>query len=452
MKSLAWRLTLLGLFVAAAGVAAYYAWTGSSRTRQDAHALSAFETSIVAAERDVLDLRGAQQGYVAAGQGDQFWASKVDAGVARLRESLIALRAQATGSQAQSALDSASSAIQDFEQMDHRAREYARSGQKLLASDLIFANGYELTAAASSALEDARLAERLPYETSTAALERRRLEAAGAAVGVGLVVILLLVPTGVEQAASPEIAAQASPRFDRARGPEQPATASTVDEEWSAARVVPNQAAQRTTASAGQTSRTRATATVAPGARKSIAEPAARDAAGPGAAPPVVVPPGPAIDLTGVAALCSDLARVVDTYALPAILERAAAVLDAPGIVLWIADPDGQELSPIVTHGYPPQLVSRLGTILRDAENATASAFRTSLLQTVRTDSVSNGAIAAPLVTPAGCVGVMAAEVRHSGEADAAKRAVAAIVAAQLATLVGPPSARGHARAEAAGA
>ena len=104
-----------------------------------------------------------------------------------------------------------------------------------------------------------------------------------------------------------------------------------------------------------------------------------------------------------------------DTRALPAILERAASVLDAPGIVLWIADPDGQELSPIVTHGYPPAMLTRLGTIRSDAHNATASAFRTSLMQTVGTDAVSNGAIAAPLMTSAGCVGVMAAEVRREG-------------------------------------
>jgi hypothetical protein len=44
----------------------------------------------------------------------------------------------------------------------------------------------------------------------------------------------------------------------------------------------------------------------------------------------------------------------------------------------------------------------------------------------------------------------MAAEVRHEGERDPAKLAAAAIVAAQLATLVGPP-AHAHA-AEAAGA
>ena len=196
MKNLALRLTLLGLFVAAAGVAAYYAWMSSSLTRQDARALAAFDASAVSTERDILALRGAQQGYVAAGQGDQFWASKVDGSIATIRETLNALRAQSTAASAQASLDSASSALQDFEQMDRRARDYARSGQKLLASDLIFSNGYELTTAAVSAVEEARLAERLPYDSSATALERRQLTAAGAAAAVGLVVMLLLLPVG----------------------------------------------------------------------------------------------------------------------------------------------------------------------------------------------------------------------------------------------------------------
>jgi hypothetical protein len=155
-------------------------------------------------------------------------------------------------------------------------------------------------------------------------------------------------------------------------------------------------------------------------------------------------------DLGQVASLCSELARVVDTSSLQNVLERTATVLDANGMVLWIADPDGRELNPILTHGYPSQLITRLGTIPRDAENATAAAFRTSLLQTVDSDAISNGAIAAPLVTPNGCVGVMAAEVRHGGEKHDAKLAAAAIVAAQLASLVGPPSARSQPRPEAA--
>jgi hypothetical protein len=158
-------------------------------------------------------------------------------------------------------------------------------------------------------------------------------------------------------------------------------------------------------------------------------------------------------DFPGLASLCNDLARVVDTRALPSLLDRAAAVLDASGIILWIADPDGRELNPIFAQGYPQQLVNRLGTIPREAENATAAAFRTSLLQTVMADAISPGAIAAPLVTSGGCVGVMAAEVRHDAERRDMKLAAASIVAAQLATLVGPPAARSSSssRAGAAG-
>jgi hypothetical protein len=434
MQSLTMRVTLLGLFVAAAGLATYFSWTGMMRAREDVRALSAFDRLAIGAERDVLELRAAQQGYVAAGQGDQFWASKVDAVVSRLRETLTPLRAQATAAQAQSALDNASSALQDFEQMDRRARDYAHTGQRLLASDLIFSNGFELTGAAATAVEEARSAERHLRESSTAALELRGLAAAGGTVAFGFLVIAVLVPRSAETEMIPAIT-HPIPRYEGARPSPRIDGGVSHEEGWSAAKVVPKPK---------------------PAPRPATSVTSAPAASPPAAAPVVAAVPAPVvaptIDLPGVASLCSDLARVMDTQALPAILERAAAVLDAPGIVLWIADPDGRELSPIITHGYSPQLVSRLGTILRDAENATASAFRTSLLQTVKTDSFSNGAVAAPLVTPAGCVGVMAAEVRNAGERDAAKLAVATIVAAQLATLVGPPSARAGARVEAAGA
>jgi hypothetical protein len=104
-----------------------------------------------------------------------------------------------------------------------------------------------------------------------------------------------------------------------------------------------------------------------------------------------------------------------------------------------------------MAQGYPAQLLNRLGALPRDAENATAAAFRTSLLQTVKGDEKSNGAIAAPLVTSSGCVGVMAAEVRNEAEQRDVKLAAAAIMAAQLATLVGPPPAQ-RSKVEAAGA
>jgi hypothetical protein len=297
-------------------------------------------------------------------------------------------------------IENASSALQDFEQMDRRARDYTRNGQKLMASDLIFADGLEITGAMVASIEQARAAEAQASDTDRAVTTRAEAVAVGAAAVVAFVVILLLVP-----------------RPDAAMVPAVETEHAPVLELHSANAVTPDVSLGRTRP---------------PPAK--VAEPT-------GAALP--------FDLGTVASLCSDLARVVDTRALPALLERAAAVLDAPGIVLWIADPDGNELSPIVTHGYSQPMVTRLGTILKDAENATASAFRTSLLQIVAADAVSNGAIAAPLVTPAGCVGVMAAEVRHQGEKDSAKLAAASIVAAQLATLAGPPSTRAQARADA---
>jgi hypothetical protein len=364
--------------------------------------------------RDIVDLRGSQQAYVAAGQGDQFWREKVTAAIAGLQGELAGLRAASTAPAAQTSLDAALAALRDFEQMDRRAREYARNRQHLLASDIIFADGLTLTSAAATAVDEARLAELAERSVTLAGVRNRQLFALGAAAAAALLVIVLLVPQP-EQMAEPEAEPLPKPLPASAAEPIDALDAIvTPDEGWSP----PKRAAAEVTAAAPPPS-------------------------------PVQIP-APALNLGNLASLCTDLARLVDTRSLPSMLERAASELDANGIVLWIADPDGKELSPIITHGYAPNVVNRLGMIRRDDQNATAAAFRTGLLQTVKTDAVSNGAIAAPLVTPGGCVGVMAAEVRKHGEQDTVTLAVATIVAAQLATLVGPPSARAS-KAEAAG-
>jgi len=395
MRNVAVRLMLAALFVVACGLAAYLVWINESRASTESQAFSTFESAALTAERTILELRAAQQAYVAAGQGEPFWIQKAAALTTTLRDAIATLRAAAALPEAQSAADNAASALQDFEQTDRRARDYARSGQKLLASDLIFADGLEITGAIAASIDQARTIEARARAARLASAHRLELGGLGAAAALGIVAVLLLVavPRRAEAAAS-------TPAIE-----------------------------------------TRPAARVAPPATPDLA--LSRTSSTESAAPT------PAVDFSTIATVCADLARVVDTRALPAILERAAGVLDAPGIVLWIADPDGRELSPIVTYGYSQAMVARLGTILSGDENVTASAFRTALMQTVRTDAVSNGAIAAPLVTPVGCVGVMAAEVRHGGESDAAKLAAAAIVAAQLATLVGPPSTRAQARTEA---
>lgn len=392
MKNLAVRVTLLGLFVVAAGVAAYLIREGQSRARVETRAARTFDVAAIDAQRQVMEVRAAQPAYLAPGQSDDYWGTKVTSTASALRNALNALRSASSSPQAQSALDSAVSTLDDFVQMDGRARGYLRTGQQLLASDLIFADSLEMTGGLLGQIEQARTAESQARQAAAAAIRRGELIAAASAAAVGLLVMIALTPGTAPRLEEPDDSVPAASRHSA----EPLGLDLRID--------MPNRGVQTT-------------------------------------------PPQVRVDLDAVASVCSDLSRLTDTHALPAILERTAGVLDAPGVILWIADPDGRELSPIVTQGYSPHLVARLGTIGRDAENATASAFRTSLLQTVDADSVSNGAIAAPLVTPAGCIGVMAAEVRNKGEKDSAKLAAATIVAAQLATLVGPPSTRAQARA-----
>jgi hypothetical protein len=400
------RLTLLVIFLATLGVTAYLFWMAEHDAERTDAAVRALNDAIRATVLDITELRSAQQAYVAEGQGADFWFTRTHTLQNELKGRVTALRSQASSSAAVSSFEDALGILQDFEQMDVRAREHVRARRFLAASDLIFSDGVDLTRKLSSTVEQGRQAQIAALDFNLAALRRRETFSLGAAAATALLIVLLLVPVRdrvVERAVpltSPSLSLRSVDSF--------------VDQnEWTPANPVP--------AAAARVERTLETP-VKPVA-STVSEP-------------------PKVDFQNVARLCTDLVRVTDTRALPGMLERAATLIDASGIVLWIADPDGRELAPIVTHGYSPHTVTRLGTIPREAENATAAAFRTCLLQTVDTDAVSNGAIAAPLVTSGGCVGVMAAEVRNQGERHDTVRATASIVAAQLATLVGPPASR----------
>jgi hypothetical protein len=141
-----------------------------------------------------------------------------------------------------------------------------------------------------------------------------------------------------------------------------------------------------------------------------------------------------AIDLTAAADLCTALSRVTSAAALPDLLRRAASLLDARGIILWLGA--GQELFAATAHGYQPHTLARLGPIPRAAENATAAAWRNGAMTTVPGDRTSAGAIVAPMFGPEACIGVLAVEVRPGRERDSASQAVAAMIAAQLAAAV----------------
>ena len=438
MHNRAARLILLISFLIALSTTTYLFWKGEALAASLAADARAFDDSTRTLERALLEIRAAQRAYLAQGQNAEAWAGKVAQSVLQIRETGTRLRAIATTTQAQGSFDEIRSALDDFVKVDRRAVEYVKRDQRGLAADVIFADGVELTDAGLSALSRARETELQARQDVVSEAGRRSLFAIAAGAAAAVLAALLLLPSPPAQTrivpAEPSVAVRAL---------ETPAVAPAADQGdlWRPAA---------TTASA----RGEPAAEV-----NEAAELSAVDASTSSETSDVPSAPATAAvavddtDFAGLASLCNDLARVVDTRALPSLLDRAASVLDASGIILWIADPDGRELNPIFAQGYPQQLVNRLGTIPREAENATAAAFRTSLLQTVMADAISPGAIAAPLLTSGGCVGVMAAEVRHDAERQDLKLAAATIVAAQLATLVGPPAARSSSssRAGAAG-
>jgi len=142
----------------------------------------------------------------------------------------------------------------------------------------------------------------------------------------------------------------------------------------------------------------------------------------------------PAVELAAAAAVCAEISRLTDPAALPDLLRRAAAIIDARGIVIWMGA--GEELFAAIAYGYDPAVISRLRPIGRRADNATAAAWRTGEMRTVAADGTSHGAIVAPISGLAGPFGVIAAEVRQGREDDGATRAVTAIIASQLGSVL----------------
>jgi GAF domain len=152
--------------------------------------------------------------------------------------------------------------------------------------------------------------------------------------------------------------------------------------------------------------------------------------------------PSPALSSTGpdllaAAHLCTDLGRIYERQEAVPLLERVADILDAVGLIVWAWDAQGTELKPALAHGYSDRVLAQLPRVRRDADNATAAAFRSTQTCIVNGSEETSGAVVVPLMTAGGCVGVFAIELQHGGEQREPVRALATIFAAQLATMIG---------------
>ena len=140
-------------------------------------------------------------------------------------------------------------------------------------------------------------------------------------------------------------------------------------------------------------------------------------------------------DLLAVAQLCTAFGRIAELPQASPLLREAAGILEAVGLIVWVWDSEGSELRPALAHGYSDRVLAQLPRVGRDADNATAAAFRIAQSCVVNGSNLASGALVVPLLTPTGCVGVLAIELQHGREQRDSVRALASIFAAQLARL-----------------
>lgn len=334
----------------------------------------------------LADVQQAQAGYVAAGQGAAFWMNRFDEAMARV-EGTLRERQQTTDSSG--ALTHYDGAIEQLEALrisDRRARNYVGNGQLIMASDVIYVESLEILTRIRGNVSAARDTEVFASRQLMAQTTQFRQALAAA----GLVFTFLVAVIAFRKIGRVPV--------------EDVAAAPTVT-----ARPTPAMPA----VSAGSTA---------------------------AAAP---------IGLADAADVCVDLARLLDGRDLPALLERAASAIGATGLVLWVIDEDRTTLRATLGHGYSDRMLHRLGSLQVSADNVTSVACRTLQPQVVPSASAAaSGAIAVPLISSTGCVGVLAAEVKGVAAGDT-HVAVARVIGAQLSAVITPtPAASSHAASE----
>jgi hypothetical protein len=346
------------------------------------------ESAVIA----IADYRAAEAGYLATGQEPAYWMTRADTLASAISDVIARQSAATPSAQARAAFDEAAGALEDLGKLDGRARALVKNDQRFVASDVIFMDSLQAANHLAKTLETARDSDRGARQEQMTRLSGVRLAAIGGSMAVGLIgAWILLARARAASATEPAPVANPAPVAEPSSGP--------------LLSLGPMQAGQ---------------------------------------APAMAVSD---VNLTEAADLCVDLARVLDSRDVPALFERAARILGAKGLVLWVADTSGALLRPSLTHGYSEKVLARMSGLQMDGDNATALAFRSMQVQVVGASSPAGAsALAVPLVTATGCVGVLSAEVRRA-KPGSDTLSVAQMIAAQFSALVAPGDSTAQAHA-----
>lgn len=416
------RIALVLLLLVGVGVAGWQAYVLEMRRLEGQRQEQSLDALLDQVVHAIDDGRTAQQAYLAEGQGLDFWEAKFAEALAQLTQGLAAMRAAANGQPAAvEALDAADRALKVYEGIDRRVRGFVVNDTTLMAADAVYEDALKTSGVIRTSVEQAHAALVGPTRTGFG-LRRQQYLLAGAAAGAGILVSLLLLPTGRREEPVVELQVPEGSLHlgDRAARSESVTATAKADVLRPSVGTDTGSFAERPVLSATRPEPVAATPAVPPA-------PVVADARR-------AVVPDEALDAT--AKVCTDLARVKDADELRDALGRAARLLDASGVIVWMTEAGGKSLKPLLTYGYPEEALRRIPTLPRDAGNATAAAFREAVTQVVDATESAPGAIAVPLLVPQGCVGVLAAEIGHGRESAVATRALAQIVAAQLAVLI----------------
>ena len=374
---------------------------GEGRSGEREFAESAWKVAASLAE-----LRASQLAYIAADADRAFQAEQIAAHTDAVVAGLAELTRLASASGASRAIEAASEAVGDLQGVDAASREHVAAGETDQAGDLLLADGTELAAEAAGHVARALGLERTTREAAGARQAATQAQAFFLAIGGGVLAALLMLFAALRRARAGEGDVGAAPAA--ALGVEsgmQPATGSSLLD-----------------------------LTLTAEAEEDLSPASAADV-------PAPEPIARELDLPAAAVICTDLGSLASAADLPDLLGRAAELLNASGMIVWVNDGSGEALRPAVCHGYSQAMLARLGAIPHDSENATASAFREGRMHVVPADSTGSGAIVAPLVSSINCFGVLSAELREGWEARRDVQSLTRIIAAQLATLVAPDAA-----------
>ena len=347
----------------------------------------------------ISELRASQQAYVAAGQDPSHWMQQFTEQLDTVDIRLVILAQRATAAATIGSLENVKVAINDLSQMDRRARNHSEVGQDLMASDLLFTDGPELALVAISHVALALETEREASDTTRNAHRKSQGVALATAMGTSVLVALLLLPSsGRPTAKNVALTDGTEEESDGVSLQEIEESSAKTDQEDIDGVLLQDKTATPTDVSA-------------------------------------------TLDLQLAADLCTDLGQLSNTSQLNVLLARAAQVFNASGIIVWILDASGNSLRPAIGHGYSETTLARLGTIPCDADNATAVTFRDEQMHIVPAEPTALGAITAPVVSMSGCIGVLSLELQDGWELNEKVQATAAILSAQLSTLVVPDAA-----------